>query len=141
MGIRVAVQNHDGVLLASLCASRELVTDSGTAEALAAWQAAELTQMLELRQVVLEGDALEIINIFKLDGAWRGNYGYVIQDAKHILGCCQEWRVNHIYLEGNGVAHSLAKLALSLGQDMLWADGFPVCIRELYLLGKDWINQ
>ena len=101
MAIGVAVQNHEGVLLASLCATRKLVTNFGTVEAPAAWQAAELTRRLELRQVVLEGDALEIINIFKLDRAWLGNYGYVIQDAKHILGCCQEWRVNHIYREGN----------------------------------------
>jgi hypothetical protein len=133
MGIGVAVRNHEGALLAALCATKEMVTDPGTTEALAALQAAELARRLDLRQVVLEGDALEIVNILKLDGAWLGSYGYVIQDANSILGSCQIWSVSHTYREGNGVAHNLAKLALSLGQDVLWTENFPDCILDLVL--------
>lgn len=111
-----------------------MVTDPSTTKALAAWHASELARRLDLRQVVLEGDTLEIVNILKLDGTWLGNYDSVIQDAKSILGSCQIWRVSHAYREGNGVAHNLAKLALSLGQNVLWTENFPDCIWDLVLV-------
>jgi hypothetical protein len=77
--------------------TKEMVTDPGTAEALAAWHAAKLARRLDLRQVVLEGDALEVVNLLKLDRTWLCSYGYVIQDVKSILGSCQIWRVSHTY--------------------------------------------
>jgi hypothetical protein len=57
MGIGVAVRDHKGMLLASLCATKEQITDPGTAEAIAAWHAAKLAQRLGLRRIVLEGNA------------------------------------------------------------------------------------
>jgi hypothetical protein len=32
---------------------------------------------------------------------------------------------------GNGVAHSLAKMALSVGQEAMWQDDFPFSICDL----------
>lgn len=40
MGLGIVVRNYEGVVLASLCATRKLVSDSRTTEALAVWQAA-----------------------------------------------------------------------------------------------------
>ncbi|XP_059429220.1 uncharacterized protein LOC132163035 [Corylus avellana] len=101
IGIGVAVRNSNSTLLALLCASKTMLTDPGTAEALAAWHAAEITRRLGLRQVVLEEDALEVINVLKMDEGWLGSYGQVIQDAKTLLGHCLEWRVRHTLREGN----------------------------------------
>lgn len=86
MGIGIAIRKSEGILVSSMSAVKENVTDLGTAEALAAWQAAEVAQRLGLRRVVLEGDALAVINIFKMDEPWLGSYGHILQDAKQRLG-------------------------------------------------------
>ncbi|XP_059428517.1 uncharacterized protein LOC132162279 [Corylus avellana] len=131
VGIGVAVRNSDGMMLAALCASKPILTDPGTAEALAAWSAANVARRLNLRQVILEGDALEVVSVLNMEGGWLGNYGQILQDAKNLLGRCLEWRASHTPRDGNKVAHSLAKLALAIDQEIFWLDNFPSCILEI----------
>ena len=49
----------------------------------------------------------------KKSNGWEAT-GLVIHDAKQILEHCLEWRITHVPRVGNGMAHSLAKLSLSL---------------------------
>lgn len=55
----------------------------------------------------LEGDPLEleVVNVLRHEGSWLESYGHVMQDAKQMLSHCLERIVNHVYSQGNGVAH------------------------------------
>lgn len=130
MGMGIAIWDHDGVLLAAFCATRDFTTEPATAEALTAWQAVELSRCLGLLRVVLEGDALEFVKL-KNEETWLGSYGHVLQDAKQKLRQCMEWKVTHVHRQGDSVAHCLAKLALNVQHEILWTDNFPLCIWDL----------
>lgn len=64
-------------------------------------------------KVWLEGDALMVGNALRQEYKRGGRFGHVIQEAVENLKTLQEWRVEHIPLEANGVAHNLAKFASS----------------------------
>ncbi|KAE8076819.1 hypothetical protein FH972_015444 [Carpinus fangiana] len=70
--------------------------------------------------------ALEVVTLLNRDEAWLGSYGQIIQDAQQVLQYCMEWKATHVPRAGNGVAHSLAKMALSVGQEVIWQDDFPL---------------
>lgn len=88
MGGGIANRDHDGVMLAAFVGRREGIIDPGVAEALTAWQAVEVSQHLGLCKIVLEGDALEVVNVLKHEGMWMGRYGHLLQDAKQRLNHC-----------------------------------------------------
>lgn len=55
-----------------------------------------------------------IINVVRSDEECQAWYGGIIEDVKATLNCRTGWSRNFVYREGNQVAHSLAKLGLSL---------------------------
>ena len=49
--------------------TRPSINDPSTAEALAAWAAMEVIQQMDLRKIILEGDALEVVQALNIDVA------------------------------------------------------------------------
>jgi hypothetical protein len=72
MGVGIIAQDHEGKIIAARCLSRPYITDPTTAEALAAWKLAEFSTELGLRQVIAEGDALEVVLTLQQEGGYRG---------------------------------------------------------------------
>jgi hypothetical protein len=57
------------------CGTRPSINDPSIAEALVAWAAVEVIQQMDLRRIILEGDALEVVQALnREEGNWR-NYG------------------------------------------------------------------
>ena len=71
----------------------EFITDPATAEALSAWQAVELNRRFGMQNIVLEGDALEVVNVLRTNETWLGRYGHIVQDARDMLHQYQEWQI------------------------------------------------
>lgn len=128
MGMGIAILDHNGTLLAALCATKDFITDPTTAEAYAVLKAVEFSHSLGLRRIILEGDALEIVSKLKHDENWLGSYGNILLEEKQLLCTCIDWKVQHVHRQGNRVAHQLAKLALQLQQETIWTNNFPSCI-------------
>ena len=112
MGMGIAVRDQDGALRAALCATKNFITDPAMAEAVAAQKAVEVCLRLGLQKVILEGDALEVVNVFLNEEKWMGTYGNIIHEAKlQLNSCCTEWNVQHVPRHCNEVAHAIAKMA------------------------------
>jgi hypothetical protein len=133
MGIGIIARDHNGSIVAVLEASRKFITDPTTAEALAAWKMAELCVRMQLDNVVLEGDSLEVVQALNNKDCSWARYGTLINDAKLMLLCVQQWSIIHVRRQANGVAHRIAKMALSVSDDCeerLWTGDFPVYVRN-----------
>jgi hypothetical protein len=104
--------------------------DPTTAEALAAWKMAELCVSMDCNSVILEGDSMEVVQALRNDEVSWGRYSAVIHDAKILLCNVSQWRVCHVRRIGNMAAHKLAKLALSLGEERVWKEDYPMCVRQ-----------
>jgi hypothetical protein len=84
--------------------------------------------------VILEGDALEVVQALNSEDALSGRYGTIINDAKLLLQQVQNWKVGHVKRVANTAAHRLAKLAFSFSEERLWTEDFPLCVRETVLV-------
>ncbi|GLT53638.1 hypothetical protein SLA2020_268960 [Shorea laevis] len=85
MGVRVIIRNSEGLVLSSLCSTLSFITDPVIAEAVAAWKAANLCQALGFQRVILEGDALAIVQALQQTMPSWCKYGQIIADTRTIL--------------------------------------------------------
>lgn len=89
--------------------SKDYIIQFDVAEVMAALRAATFSSDLEFDKVVLEGDALQIMQAPKHDGPNRSKYGYLIQDTQKILNGLKKWQVQHVSRKLNGAGHRLVK--------------------------------
>ena len=82
MGMGIAVRDREKVLRAALCATRGFITEPAIAEAIVAKKAMKVSQWLGVEKVILERDAMEIVNVFSNKERWMGTYGSIIHEAK-----------------------------------------------------------
>ena len=108
-------------------------------EAVAAWEAVELAQRLDLRRFILEGNALEIVQMLVKEGGCGTIYGQILNDVKERLRRWQGWEIQHVSSRANSVAHHLAKMALEQDGNTEWRDGFPSNILDLVSLVCNWL--
>jgi hypothetical protein len=126
IGIGVIVWDHNGVVLAMLSETMTSIKDPTTAEALAARRGAKLCVSLGITRLILEGDALQIVQALRLTGGRWYPYGLVIEDTQRLFKNFQECSVSHVFRNANVEAHKLAKLAFSIGENKVWLEDFPL---------------
>jgi ribonuclease HI len=130
MGVGIVVRDHAGKALVMACATKEFVNNPTMAEAVGAWLAVDLAKRLDLRNVLLEGDALEVVEAITKEGNCWTVYGQVVNDIKEELRTWQGWAFQHVSRRANGVAHQLAQLPFMHGVGREWRAEFPLCVDE-----------
>jgi hypothetical protein len=85
------------------------------------------------RQIVVEGDALEIVKALNREAECMGNYGQLVDCAKTLLNSAGTWEAQHVKRSGNGAAHCLAKYALNCNEEYSWHLECPSCIQDVVL--------
>jgi hypothetical protein len=65
MGVGIIFRTHEGEVMVTKCSTKPYITDPQTAEAVAAWTAANLVWQLELKDVILEGDSLPVVQVLR----------------------------------------------------------------------------
>lgn len=70
------------------------------------------SRYLRLQHVILEGDALEVVQTLKSKRRSWSWYGQLIEYAKTVLDNMQSWYVGHIKREANLAAYHLTKAAM-----------------------------
>ncbi|XP_042983235.1 uncharacterized protein LOC122312641 [Carya illinoinensis] len=132
VGIGVIVRDSEGLVTASLCSSITLTPDPLLGEAAAALRATTLCAELGLTHIVLEGDALNVVQAVQgVEENWSA-VGMVIRDVKSLLSRFQEWSIHHVPRELNVIAHTLAKYALICSEDCILLEDYPPCIQHLF---------
>jgi ribonuclease HI len=132
----IVIRSHEGEVMATKCLTKPYITDPLTAEAVAAWTAATLIGQLELKDVILEGDSLSVVQVLRSEERSGALFGHLMDEAKLLLQSCHTWEVQHVQRSGNEVAHQLAKLALDQNIEHMWTDSFPSCISEIVMAEK-----
>ncbi|XVF18887.1 hypothetical protein REPUB_Repub11eG0062100 [Reevesia pubescens] len=104
---------------------QEGIYDPLVIEAIAAVKALIFAAEIGCRDVVLEGDALQIVNLLnhnEADTSFIGNLIFEGRTRKRKLG---NHSATHSRREANLVAHLLAKSALISKNDLFWIDDVP----------------
>ncbi|KAG2667500.1 hypothetical protein I3760_15G118100 [Carya illinoinensis] len=109
MGAGVVIRDEEGEVLT--CLSVEVCTK------------------LRFLNFEFEGDALTIVNdVNNRDENWAW-YGQIVDNLRSIFSGVSSWKLKHIYREGNKVAHSLAKKAIGLDEEIVWMED---CLEEVF---------
>ena len=83
-----------------------------------------LARELQLSQVMLESDALSVINAIN-DSTFGTSYGHIIQDISHAQSSFDFCSFKHLNRSFNFVAHELAQFARKNGFVHLWKGVTP----------------
>lgn len=104
--------------------------NSFTAEAYGLLAAAIFCKELNLTNIILEGDALQVVNMVNNAVTNWSLGGLLIEDARKVLNSFTTWLVIHTSRGTNMAAHFLAKDALNLNEDMYILEDFHQCIQS-----------
>jgi hypothetical protein len=130
-GVGIVARDCTGKILAARCSYHRYISNPAVAEALGAKICAEFGLFLGLKNVVLEGDPLEVVRAISREGDEDGYLGNLIGETHQILRGFNSWAVSHVRRAGNMVAHNLAKLAVLHPQNHVWFGNLPACILSL----------
>ncbi|GLT69088.1 hypothetical protein SLA2020_412670 [Shorea laevis] len=136
MGIGVIIRSSTGEVLATLSALKSYIINPLIAEATAALRAVTFSRDLGFPKVMLEGDALVIVQALQSPLCNFSSYGHLIEEARSHLNSLHSWRINHVRRHLNGAAHRLAKVALTLTEDQIHVAEVPQCISEIIAMER-----
>lgn len=80
---------------------------------------------MNFSKVILEGDAIVIINAVNREEEAFSSYGNIIQEIKKHLYDRKEWEVRFINREKNTVVPTLVKVALQYENERIWIEEAP----------------
>lgn len=128
IGMGIIVRDREGRTIATISEAKNYVTDPVVGEALAAREAVELGTLLGMRVIILEGDALEVVNTINQDEPSKGLYGQAINNIKNLMAQEGRWMTRHTGRSANVAAHVLAKLGLQHLAPQRWSSVLPDCV-------------
>ncbi|XP_042954577.1 uncharacterized protein LOC122290987 [Carya illinoinensis] len=140
IGLGIIVRNNAGDIMAAVCTPRKLVVSPFLVECHALWRSMEVCRELGFWDIILEGDAKNVIDRVNSATEDESEWGQIITDLKTVLGRCDGWSLNFIHREKNGVAHFLAKMALNLDEERCWIEEGPIQIEQLIVKEKSCIT-
>jgi hypothetical protein len=85
MGFGVIVRDSAGEVLAAMSTSKRYLTHPTTIDAYAAWKVVAFGRDLGIHNILLEGDALEVVQDFQKEEPLWQRYGHLIENSKIIL--------------------------------------------------------
>ncbi|XP_042944540.1 uncharacterized protein LOC122278417 [Carya illinoinensis] len=127
VGIGLVARDHEGSILVTKKLSLSSLTEPALAEASGAFHAANLAKDMEFRSVILEGDALQIVNGINHHAERWDRVGMVLLDTRVLLSSLAQWKVSFVRRGGNQVAHDLAKESLELAENSVVLVTRPPC--------------
>ena len=132
-GIGVVIRDNYGAVLASCSESIFQAYEAGVTEALAARKALSFAHELGFQNVILEGDALHLIQALKSQEQNLCPLGLLVEDVKIYSNHFQRVLYSHVKRNGNCVAHDLARYAIGIPDFQVWMEDVPSHIVSVLL--------
>jgi hypothetical protein len=102
--------------------------------------AVETNKEMGFHDIILEEDALQIVNAIKATCNNWSSFDHIIDDIKLELRQLQSWRIDHVKRDANTTTHTITKKTILCVIDRFWIKEISNCIcriisRELLPLG------
>ncbi|XP_042958198.1 uncharacterized protein LOC122293794 [Carya illinoinensis] len=96
-------------------------------------RAMKLCAKLNFENVIFEGDALAVVKAINGERESWEWYGQLVEDMKGVLKNRKRWSVQHVFKEGNQVAHHLFKVSLSFIEEQIWMECCPPEVQKIVI--------
>ncbi|KAF5462772.1 hypothetical protein F2P56_018753 [Juglans regia] len=133
VAIGAVIRDQMGLVVGTLQAQKVLFVDSFMAEAYALMLAVIFCRDMGIQDIIMEGDALQVIHVLNKATTDWSQGGVLIANAKMILNTLHSWSGSHVKREGNKAAHILARNTPSLEEDLYVLEDYPACIHSIIL--------
>lgn len=105
IGIGVIIRDCKSHVRATLADTKDHIIAPDVVEAMAALRTVKFSCELGYSQIILEGDALKIVQALD-KGGWNWSiYGHFIEETRGVLNNLQNWKVHHVRRNLNCAAH------------------------------------
>ncbi|KAJ0096619.1 hypothetical protein Patl1_27305 [Pistacia atlantica] len=131
IGVGIAIRDWQGRFLATMRMKKTMLPDAHVAESFTALQAVILAVDIGINQIILEGDALQVVNDLLRDEENWGQAGLISMDTKVLSRNFLTFSVHHVKRASNVIAHTLAKNALTIDDVLVELEEVPNCIGSL----------
>ena len=92
VGIGVVIREEKGRVVAAMSKTRQGILEPSTGEAFGAFHAARLITELGLQNLILEGDAKQIVEAISSHTSTWSRYGHLVDDTKRLLCSLPRWK-------------------------------------------------
>ena len=124
-GFGAVIQNNEGEVMATLSARGPPVRDSEEAEVLACRKALEFTVDSGFTNIVLEGDNAVVMAAISSSRLMYSRLGHLYADIHCLATGLQVQSVSCVARTTNSVAHSLARFANCINDEIIWLEESP----------------
>jgi ribonuclease HI len=131
IGIGFIARDEKGKFVGAVSKKERIAVEPVVAETLAALFAILWCQEQNYHDVILEGDALQVVNAVNNDRQCSSYYGHLVEDVKlglRRLNCTKFCHVRH---SANAAAHELAFLARTHVTEVINWNFLPPCISDI----------
>lgn len=129
-GTGAVIRSDKGEFMAASSFCLDGAVNSDHVEAVAALVAMDVALSIGLRNIVLEGDSLTVINRGEEDLSCMGN---IIRDIQCKALCFEAFSATHVRREANVAAHRTARLAISNSEFTVWMEDPPPFLLDVLL--------
>ena len=126
-GVGAIVRDSEGFVLTAVTWNIKALPDATIAEALGFRLTIQFSYDMGFRNIIMQGDSLNVVKALKSQSDDNSYFGLVINDCKSLSCLFSSSLVSHVRRVGNSVAHALAKFALD-SIDSVWIEKIPSCI-------------
>nr|XP_023904550.1 uncharacterized protein LOC112016266 [Quercus suber] len=141
LGIGVVIRNAAGEVMAALSTKGAAVNDSEEAEAVACRTAVEFAIDAGFSELIIEGDNVTVMSaVSSLSPNWSC-LGVIYDDVRWFAAGLRHVVFSCIKRSANSVAHSLARYANVLDEEVVWLEESPPPACEALLFDSSFINE
>ena len=124
-GVGLIVRNSLGEVMADLSARGPAVANSEEAEALACRKAVEFAMDAGFMDLVIKGDNAVVMKAISSPRLDRSRLGHIYDDIRTLATGFRSYTIGCVKRSANSVAHSLARFASHLEDELVWLEESP----------------
>ncbi len=135
VGIGIVARDHSGNFMGARAITKKVIGSPTLAETMATLEAVLFCKECGFFEVILEGDAKQVVNDVNAGKTDLSAAGLFVDDILSELKGLRYVKVAHIGRNSNNVAHVLAKEASAKFLDMAWLEDVPDFL--VYAVNRD----
>ncbi|KAL0005020.1 hypothetical protein SO802_012581 [Lithocarpus litseifolius] len=131
--VGAVIRNARGEVMAAMSERGPSVVDSTEAKILACRKALAFAIDAGFTDLIIEGDNENVMKLVSASGVDLSRLGHIIQDIKWFAQGLRWMSISCVKRDANSMAHSLARYAKNVVEDMYWLeDNPPPALDALY---------
>ncbi|KAF5445494.1 hypothetical protein F2P56_034541 [Juglans regia] len=135
-GIGVILRNKEGQVVMAAIKKEDMADEPATIELIAWLRGLQLCLPLGISKLVVEFDCLLLVQELQESHEFSSTNGNLLKDVRDLMKHFNELHIKHVYREGNGVAHSLARFAWNVVDIQMWWDYVPAFVNHALWFDK-----